>query len=424
MSPAQTFSQPGDALSQQQQQRFAPSSSGELASAPLPPSLVGMPASLPRLPPGFEHLLAASANTQQHASFASELMQSTQSNLHMAAAAAAAAAAASNANLLDQNAAFSQQISTAFTNALNSLAYLGPYSSAADMIRTAAAKFGPCDSRNTAQNLFGPPQTTNVVGSATRANLATSSPARPASGARRSPASPAMSRASSTGSSECRARAMRRTAALANKAANRADNSLLASKTNAHRDDCSESSVSSDIEDDDDDDNMSELIDCDSDLEHNDIERRRRRAAAAAASGEPRHTNEDLDAARLGNILNGNIAASIRSRASGSEMLSASANDNSNNNNNSSFIHHRGLSQQMIADIAHHSANPHQFRKKRSRAAFTHMQVYELERRFNHQRYLSGPERSDLARRLKLTETQVKIWFQVSTHTHTHTSCD
>lgn len=77
-------------------------------------------------------------------------------------------------------------------------------------------------------------------------------------------------------------------------------------------------------------------------------------------------------------------------------------------------LHHRGLSQQMIADITSHSANPHQFRKKRSRAAFTHMQVYELERRFNHQRYLSGPERSDLARRLKLTETQVKIWFQVS----------
>jgi len=77
-------------------------------------------------------------------------------------------------------------------------------------------------------------------------------------------------------------------------------------------------------------------------------------------------------------------------------------------------LHHRGLSQQMIADITSHSANPHQFRKKRSRAAFTHMQVYELERRFNQQRYLSGPERSDLARRLKLTETQVKIWFQVS----------
>lgn len=51
-------------------------------------------------------------------------------------------------------------------------------------------------------------------------------------------------------------------------------------------------------------------------------------------------------------------------------------------------------------------------RKKRSRAAFSHAQVFELERRFSHQRYLSGPERADLAASLKLTETQVKIWFQ------------
>ncbi len=35
-------------------------------------------------------------------------------------------------------------------------------------------------------------------------------------------------------------------------------------------------------------------------------------------------------------------------------------------------------------------------------------QVYELERRFTHQRYLSGPERADLAQALKLTETQVR----------------
>ncbi|XP_021432100.2 homeobox protein Nkx-3.2-like [Oncorhynchus mykiss] len=50
--------------------------------------------------------------------------------------------------------------------------------------------------------------------------------------------------------------------------------------------------------------------------------------------------------------------------------------------------------------------------KKRSRAAFSHAQIYELERRFNVQRYLSGPERAGLAGALKLTETQVKIWFQ------------
>ncbi|XP_009569800.2 homeobox protein Nkx-3.1 [Cuculus canorus] len=49
---------------------------------------------------------------------------------------------------------------------------------------------------------------------------------------------------------------------------------------------------------------------------------------------------------------------------------------------------------------------------KRSRAAFSHTQVIELERKFSHQKYLSAPERAHLAKNLHLTETQVKIWFQ------------
>ncbi|KAI7797438.1 homeobox protein Nkx-3.1 [Triplophysa rosa] len=51
-------------------------------------------------------------------------------------------------------------------------------------------------------------------------------------------------------------------------------------------------------------------------------------------------------------------------------------------------------------------------KKKRSRAAFTHLQVIELEKKFSRQRYLSAPERAHLASALHLTETQVKIWFQ------------
>uniref|UniRef100_A0AAY4AT99 Homeobox domain-containing protein n=1 Tax=Denticeps clupeoides TaxID=299321 RepID=A0AAY4AT99_9TELE len=49
---------------------------------------------------------------------------------------------------------------------------------------------------------------------------------------------------------------------------------------------------------------------------------------------------------------------------------------------------------------------------KRSRAAFTHLQVLELEKKFSRQKYLSAPERAHLAAALRLTETQVKIWFQ------------
>lgn len=43
---------------------------------------------------------------------------------------------------------------------------------------------------------------------------------------------------------------------------------------------------------------------------------------------------------------------------------------------------------------------------------FSKAQTLELERRFRQQRYLSAPEREQLARLLRLTPTQVKIWFQ------------
>lgn len=49
---------------------------------------------------------------------------------------------------------------------------------------------------------------------------------------------------------------------------------------------------------------------------------------------------------------------------------------------------------------------------RKRRVLFSKAQTYELERRFRQQRYLSAPEREQLARIINLTPTQVKIWFQ------------
>ena len=51
-------------------------------------------------------------------------------------------------------------------------------------------------------------------------------------------------------------------------------------------------------------------------------------------------------------------------------------------------------------------------RKRKRRVLFSKQQTYELERRFRQQRYLSAPERENLANLIHLTPTQVKIWFQ------------
>ncbi|XP_029465958.1 homeobox protein Nkx-2.3 [Rhinatrema bivittatum] len=58
------------------------------------------------------------------------------------------------------------------------------------------------------------------------------------------------------------------------------------------------------------------------------------------------------------------------------------------------------------------SDRPKQRSRRKPRVLFSQAQVFELERRFKQQRYLSAPEREHLANSLKLTSTQVKIWFQ------------
>ncbi|XP_064630994.1 ventral anterior homeobox 1-like [Lineus longissimus] len=51
-------------------------------------------------------------------------------------------------------------------------------------------------------------------------------------------------------------------------------------------------------------------------------------------------------------------------------------------------------------------------RPKRARTTFSAEQLYYLEREFQRNQYLVGRERTDLAQRLSLSETQVKVWFQ------------
>ncbi|NWR76756.1 NKX26 protein, partial [Centropus unirufus] len=55
---------------------------------------------------------------------------------------------------------------------------------------------------------------------------------------------------------------------------------------------------------------------------------------------------------------------------------------------------------------------PKQRQRRKPRVLFSQAQVFELEQRFKQQKYLSAPEREHLASALKLTSTQVKIWFQ------------
>jgi Antp family, other len=50
--------------------------------------------------------------------------------------------------------------------------------------------------------------------------------------------------------------------------------------------------------------------------------------------------------------------------------------------------------------------------QKRSRTAYTSIQLVELEKEFTVNKYLCRPRRIDLANRLQLTERQIKIWFQ------------
>ncbi|KAI5089935.1 ladybird homeobox 1b [Silurus meridionalis] len=51
-------------------------------------------------------------------------------------------------------------------------------------------------------------------------------------------------------------------------------------------------------------------------------------------------------------------------------------------------------------------------KRRKSRTAFTHHQIYELEKRFLRQKYLSPVDRDQVAQQLALSSAQVITWFQ------------
>ncbi|OWK08792.1 hypothetical protein Celaphus_00015429 [Cervus elaphus hippelaphus] len=65
-----------------------------------------------------------------------------------------------------------------------------------------------------------------------------------------------------------------------------------------------------------------------------------------------------------------------------------------------------------LGDVSKNMAPLPSAPRRKRRVLFSQAQVYELERRFKQQKYLSAPEREHLASMIHLTPTQVKIWFQ------------
>ena len=105
----------------------------------------------------------------------------------------------------------------------------------------------------------------------------------------------------------------------------------------------------------------------------------------------------------------------------GSEYSSAFIQGNSN----FSHPHH---SQQQFASLNHHHHHHHagssSSKKRKRRILFSKQQTCELERRFKSQKYLSAPERENMARVLGLSATQVKIWFQNHRYKMKKSKCD
>lgn len=66
----------------------------------------------------------------------------------------------------------------------------------------------------------------------------------------------------------------------------------------------------------------------------------------------------------------------------------------------------------VVRRIGHPYQNRTPPKRKKPRTSFSRLQIMELEKRFHRQKYLASAERSALAKSLKMTDAQVKTWFQ------------
>ncbi|XP_059924528.1 homeobox protein BarH-like 1 [Gadus macrocephalus] len=78
-----------------------------------------------------------------------------------------------------------------------------------------------------------------------------------------------------------------------------------------------------------------------------------------------------------------------------------------------SVSHHLPLDLHLRSKLEHHGSDGSKTKKgRRSRTVFTELQLMGLEKRFEKQKYLSTPDRIDLAESLGLSQLQVKTWYQ------------
>ncbi|XP_062332706.1 T-cell leukemia homeobox protein 3-like [Osmerus eperlanus] len=74
------------------------------------------------------------------------------------------------------------------------------------------------------------------------------------------------------------------------------------------------------------------------------------------------------------------------------------------------------ISDLMPFTVTRRIGHPYQNRtppkRKKPRTSFSRVQICELEKRFHRQKYLASAERASMAKLLKMTDAQVKTWFQ------------